>query len=96
MNDIDHINGNTQDNRLINLREVSHSENVKNARRRNDNTSGVSGVHWEKRRNKWRAYIKVANRRKYLGYFENFTDAVAARRAAEKLYNFHPNHGRAA
>ena len=47
------------------------------------NSSGVTGVCRHKASKKWQAYINVDNRRKTLGLFENFEDAVAARLQAE-------------
>jgi hypothetical protein len=93
---IDHINGVRNDNRLLNLREVSVSENRKNQRRRLNNTSGVTGVSWAHDKQKWLADIRVDGKQIYIGRFDDFEDAVAARKAAEKTYGFHPNHGRAA
>lgn len=92
--EIDHINGVRGDNRFKNLREVSRSENLKNAARRSDNTSGVTGVSWSKRRNRWIASINVDSKVKYLGSFRTLDSAASARKAAEKRYGFHPNHGR--
>lgn len=91
---IDHVNGNRIDNRIINLRSVSHLENHKNKSIHKDNTSGVHGVHWSKNSNKWRAEIMVSNCRKHLGYFESIEDAAIARKYAEIKYGFHENHGR--
>ena len=50
---IDHINGDTTDNRIENLRASTHTENMCNARRSKRNTSGVKGVSLDKRTNKW-------------------------------------------
>lgn len=94
--EIDHINGDPSDNRICNLRDVLHSENLKNQRFRSTNTSGVMGVSWNKRELKWRAYIHGDNREKHIGYFINLEDAIAARRDAEIRYGYHQNHGRAA
>jgi hypothetical protein len=41
---IDHINGDSADNRIANLRVVSHSENMRNCKKRSDNKTGVTGV----------------------------------------------------
>lgn len=92
-NEIDHINGIRNDNRLCNLRSVTHAENTKNTRMRNDNKSGFTGVFWDKRHNNWLAYIKVDQAHKHLGNFSNIEDAKIARRAAEIKYGYHPNHG---
>jgi hypothetical protein len=91
---IDHINGQRDDNRIANLRCVSHAENQKNSALRKDNTTGRTGVHWHKKCGKWVAVIGVDGRPLHLGYFERFEDAVAAREKAEIEHGFHPNHGR--
>jgi hypothetical protein len=91
---IDHIDGDKVNNRINNLRSVSHAENGKNQKRRNTNTSGVMGVVWSKPSEKWVAQIKVAGRYRYLGMFQNLEEAVAARRTAEREHGFHRNHGR--
>lgn len=91
--EIDHINGNGLDNRLINLRDVSGHENSRNARKYVNNTSGHTGVSWCKSSVKWEAYIKVSGRKIHLGYFANKQDAIDARAKASKEYEFHENHG---
>lgn len=92
-NEIDHINGDKTDNRLTNLRSVTHAENGKNRALGRNNRSGVNGVGWNSHFGKWQARIKVAGRSKSLGYFDNLEDAAAARRTAEMTHNYHPNHG---
>jgi hypothetical protein len=91
---LDHIDGNPTNNAITNLREVSTTENQKNKSLRVDNTSGVPGVFWYTRLRKWQATIGVNNQRIVLGRYENWFDAVCARKSAEVLYGFHPNHGR--
>lgn len=93
---LDHINGNRRDNRLINLREVSVAENNRNMCRRKDNASGCTGVDFERGVQKWRAQIAVRGKDICLGRFNDFADAVTARKAAERQYGFHENHGRPA
>ena len=92
--EIDHINHNGLDNRLINLRECDHPENHRNESIPKNNKSGTIGVFWDKSRNKWLSNIRVHDKTIYLGYFTNKADAIAARQAANIKYNFHPNHGR--
>lgn len=92
---IDHVSGDRADNRIENLRPVSHAENGKNKRKPSSNTSGVVGVFWHKVHRKWLAKIMVNGRHKHLGLFGCFNDAVAARKAAEREMGFHPNHGKA-
>lgn len=93
--EIDHINGDKSDNRFANLRAVSHQENGRNLKRARNNSSGVTGVGWNKRFGKWQARIKVAGRSKSLGYFDSLTRAKEARRIAEKVHGYHANHGAA-
>ena len=91
---IDHINGITSDNRLVNLRCVTSQENGRNAKRKSNNTSGITGVYWRKPHGKWCAAICVGEKKKHLGYFTNIFDAACARKSAELEHGFHPNHGR--
>ena len=91
---IDHIDGDPKNNRIGNLRSVSHAENQRNVRRHSRNKSGVTGVVWYRPLAKWHAQIAVVGKVTHLGYFEDFDGAVAARKAAEIKYGYHANHGR--
>lgn len=91
--EVDHINGDGTDNSWGNLREVSRKENHKNKKLYTVNSSGVSGVCFDKPTCKWRAYIQVLGKTKHLGRFINKEDAVTARRVAEIKYGYHENHG---
>lgn len=93
---IDHINGVRTDNRIANLRDVTHPENGKNQRMAANNTSGANGVHWFKARGKWRAEITVDGAKQHVGYFSDIEDAISARMAAEQRLGFHENHGKPA
>lgn len=93
--DIDHINGDPSDNRIENLRTVSRAENLKNQKHCSNNKSGVMGVSWFKPAQKWVAKIGDSSKAEnLLGYFNNFDDAVAARKQAEIDRGYHANHGR--
>ena len=83
---IDHINRNKTDNRIANLRDVSHKQNGQNASKPSNNTSGHPGVCWHKRDSKWVAQIRHNYKRIHLGLFENLEEALSARKAAEKFY----------
>lgn len=90
---IDHLNGNPADNRICNLRSVDQCLNMLNQRLKSNNTSGVTGVSFDRRRGTWRAEIAWRGRREQLGAFRTKDAAVAARRDAEKRYPVGPNHG---
>ena len=91
--DIDHINGNKIDNRIENLRDVTATQNAQNVGMRSNNTSGYNGVYWYARYSKWRAQINIDGNRKYLGYFVEFDEAIAARKAAELGQGYTKRHG---
>jgi hypothetical protein len=93
---IDHVNGNRSDNRISNLRAVTKEANGRNAARRKDNASGVTGVYWSDWRNKWQAYIRLQGKKRHLGYFNDIEAAASARKVAERENGYHPNHGRTA
>ena len=91
---VDHEDGNRQNNRPHNLRNVSGPDNQRNMKKPKTNKSGVIGVSWNKEKNSWDARINVNGKNKHLGRFKNFDDAVNCRKQAELQYNYHPNHGR--
>lgn len=91
---VDHDDGDPGNNRIENLRDASQSQNMKNRKRPRNNKSGVVGVQWLRRERKWQARIWADNVELSLGQFSEFEDAVRARKDAEKLHGYHPNHGR--
>ena len=94
-NQIDHINQDPTDNRIENLRDVTHAENHKNKTLQTNNTTGYVGVYFykHKRYKKYRARIRINNIEKHLGYYDTVEEAAAVRAVASINYNFHPNHG---
>ena len=80
--EIDHINGNPHDNRLANLREASHAENLRNTKLRADNSSGFKGVRRMKSRGKlrgrWIARIRKDGKETHLGCFASAAEAHTA------------------
>ena len=92
--EIDHINGIRHDNRLINLRSVTHRENCINSSIPRHNRSGVVGISWRKEYKKWYAYININQKMMSLGFFTLKQDAIAARKAAEVQHGFHAGHGK--
>ena len=87
---IDHISGVTWDNRLCNLRMVTHTENAQNVKK-HKRSGRLMGVTIDKH-GKFVARLSST----HLGYFSDFFDAVCARISAQNAAGFHGNHGRAA
>lgn len=93
--DIDHRDGDGLNNRSDNLRLATESINGRNVPRRRDNSSGVTGVNWDKLKCKWRAQIKIDGTMKNLGCFTNKADAIATRQAAQDCVGgFTARHGK--
>lgn len=84
---VDHINTHhPEDNRKANLRIVTSSENQMNRKLAKNNTSGTTGVLWDKRNNLWMAYIGINYKTITLGYYKIKEDAIKARKEAEEKY----------
>jgi len=91
--EIDHINHIKDDNRIINLREVTTQENLRNSSKSIRNTSGTTGVSWNNQKQKWCACVGVDGKNVSAGCFSDKFEAVCARKSAENKYGFHENHG---
>ncbi len=91
---IDHVNGVRTDNRISNLRDVVQAENARNMAMSKRNKSGVTGVYLHSQTGKWAAQINTLGKTIGLGCFESKSDAVIARKAAERVLFYHSNHGR--
>ena len=79
---VDHIDGNRLNNSLDNLRWVTSSENQHNRRT-------AKGYHWDEEKQKWKAGIRVNNKKIHLGYFDTEEEARQAYLDAKKIY--HPS-----
>jgi hypothetical protein len=90
----DHVNGNGLDNRRQNLRIVTPSQNLQNARLRRTNKSGSKGVSWDSQTKKWRAWICLNGQSntkfKSLGRFKTIKEAIKVRQEAEKEHFIQP------
>lgn len=75
---IDHINGDTFDNRIANLREATCPQNNQNAKIRKDSSSGIKGVYMHKATGKWTASCQVNKKRTHLGLFTTIDEAEKA------------------
>ena len=92
--EVDHINHVKNDNRLVNLRFVTHGGNMRNQSVSSKNTSGVTGVYFSKAKKQYVAQICVDWKVIHLGYFETLEEAAAARAEANVKYKFNNNHGK--
>jgi len=93
-NEIDHIDGNPNNNAISNLRLSTSSQNKCNTKLRKDNTSGVKGLHWYKAYSKWQVNIGINKKTKCLGYFDDFFEACCTIISARnKLHKEFKNYG---
>lgn len=90
---VDHINHDRSDNHIENLRLVTNMQNAQNKKMRPDNTSGTTGVYFNKSLKLWCARITINQKVIMLGCRVDKDAAVALRKQAEIEYGFHPNHG---
>lgn len=84
---IDHINGDRSDNRILNLREATHAQNGRNLGKSRRNTTGVKGISYDPSKEKFRVRIMAGRQSYHVGYFARFEDAVNARSKASDLYH---------
>lgn len=73
---LDHINRVKSDNKFDNLRKADASEQIANTSLRRDNTSGVKGVYYDSRRNKFQTEIHFKGKKYYLGAYDTIEEAA--------------------
>lgn len=87
---VDHINGNTLDNRRANLRICTNAENNSNKSKHRDNRSGFKGVYyfsWGNRKNRWCARLSHLGKNTHIGYFKTKKEAaIAYDKFAKKIH----------
>jgi hypothetical protein len=91
--EIDHINGDQSDNRLVNLRSVTGAENCKNRPKLAGRSSKHIGVSIH-RNGRWQATCSVNGRQIYGGLYASEAEAAAKAAQMRRELNFHLNHGR--
>lgn len=85
---VDHVDGDGLNNRIANLRCVTHSQNQRNQRLGKRNRSGVLGVSWDSQHSSWQAHIWIDGKRKHIGRFKRLKHAAAARAAAAEANGY--------
>ena len=90
---LDHINHVKTDNRITNLRIATQKENCRNRSMHSTNSTGHTGVTFDKFTGKFMAHVTVDYKFKNLGRFKNIEDAAKAAKEGREHYGFHVNHG---
>lgn len=93
--EIDHVDGQKANNSITNLRDVSPTLNMRNRKMMRNNTSGITGVSYAKKSDKWRAHARLDSRQIHLGYFGDISEAEAAVKAFRAKHGFTETHGEA-
>jgi len=92
---IDHINGDSTDNRIINLRSVTASENQRNQKINKRNTTGITGVYKNINGSySVRIVTTIGGRSKGFGSFYDIELAELVAKEVRSFYGYHDNHGR--
>jgi hypothetical protein len=87
---IDHINGNSLDNKIENLRECNQQQNNYNQKLNANNLSGIKGVSWHKKQKKWIVQLQVNGKKCFFGYYK---DIDYAKFIADSMrYKYHKQY----
>lgn len=84
---LDHENRIRSDNRFVNIREATYSENNQNKSKGKNNTSGHVGVSWCSAMKKYKAQIRVNGKLRHLGYFTDLDEAARVRLEATRVHH---------
>ena len=83
---IDHIDGNPFNNRIENLREATHQQNMCNAKKSIANSSGYKNVSWDASSKKWRVRLKIDKKEKQFGSYKDIEEANLVAIKLRKMY----------
>lgn len=89
--EVDHINGDRGDNRIENLRNGTHMENLQNISCRPQGRNPLIGTYYLARTNRWSSQINVNGKKQHIGYSDTAEEAHASYLAAKRdLHTFNP------
>lgn len=92
--EVDHINGDTLDNRKVNLAVTDKFGNMQNRQSAEVRSkSGIRNVSWDNKKQKWVVFIKINHKSKYIGQYEKIEDAEKAAKQARGQYMPHSKEG---
>lgn len=91
--EIDHIDGDSQNHKIDNLRDVPHLINMQNLKLKKSNKTGHNGITTTPS-GKFAVYIRENGKSKRIGTFETIESAIEARRLEDLRLGYHENHGR--
>jgi hypothetical protein len=90
VNQLDHIDGDKTNNKIVNLRDATNKQNQENVPLQVNNTSGYRGVSFDKRLKKFRAYVCHNRQQTTLGFFATSeAAATAAKKARDQFFTHH-------
>jgi len=89
--EIDHIDHNKENNTILNLREVDRTTQLRNRRLNKNSSTGHNGVSMEN--GKYKVHIGINGSKVHLGVYNTIEEATASRMSANKVFDFHKNHG---
>lgn len=92
--EVDHIDCNSLNNKIENLRPAIRVQNTWNQKLSKKNTSGFKNVCWKKDKKKWRVEVRSNNKIYFLGYFDDIKEAnLTAIAARKEMHGDFANHG---
>ena len=91
---IDHEDNNALNNKIENLRESTHSQNSRNSKLKKNNTSGIKGLSWKKKIQRWVAEVHANSKKIYIGCFLESEKENAKKAIEEARKKLHGDFGR--
>lgn len=91
--ELDHIDGDALNNRITNLRCVPRRINMQNKSKYKNNTSGITGVSWNRQRSKWVAQACIGGKNRHLGVFKTKEEAQSRVMEARQIAGYTDRHG---